>query len=217
MDLENLSTLVKNAKENNYDIEKIIRHLEKEEEYGQRIEKIRHKLEENETKNASLVSQNKKLSDIIDSQKSRVVQLEKLEGLDITSEHLDGLFITVQNIAKVHSVDAKEAFFRLHEDLKNNYDKIIGLKSHLAKLENDTLLKSKELETIVVKIEKFKIIHNQKLKALEILERYQQDGVDPERILVWNRIFKSANLDPKLFEEELRKIGYLKKIIFLNN
>ena len=215
LDLENLSILVKNAKENNYDIEKIIKHLEKEEEYGQRIEKIRHKLEENETKNASLVSQNKKLSNIIDSQKSRVVQLEKLEGLDITSEHLDGLFITVQNIAKVHSVDAKEAFFRLHEDLKNNYDKIIGLKSHLAKLENDTLLKSKELETIVVKIEKFKIIHNQKLKALEILERYQQDGVDPERILVWARIFKSANLDPKLFEEELRKIGYLKKIIII--
>lgn len=211
-DYSKLATVFQNIKDINYDEKKIITYLEKEEDHEQALENIRHKSAESESKNATLLAKNENLAVTISAQESLILQLDNLVKLGITDEHLDILCSVVLDIAKSNNMDAKKAFDVLCVDIENNYDKIIGLKSDLAKLDNDFKLKSKEIEVISTKIENHKLKYKEEQNIIAIIKSLKQK-INPQLIITWNNIFDKANLNPQDFEKQLNNTGNLEKVI----
>ena len=212
-DLPKISNILKQATKDGYDTDKIIKHLEKEEDYNQRIEELVQQLKELRAKEANQTRNVKALSKKIETKKLLVSNLRQLDRLGVKTEDLETIYQTVIGIAKEHNIDEKIALQKLEDDLKNNYSKKHGLRSHLEELQNEIAVKSTELESIQVKIENFKIKNNENKQALETIKTLKQKRIDPLLILTWNKILETLNLKPEIFEEKLLKFSNVSKLI----
>jgi len=211
--LSKLINVLKQATDEGFSTDKIIRHLEKEESYEQRIAELEQQVKQLAAKETIQTRNVKELSKKIDTKKLVVTCLRRLEKLGLKVEDLETLYQTVIGIAKEHNIDEKTALQKLEEDLKNNYHKKLGLSLHLEKLENDISIKSTELESIQVKIENFNIKNKENHHILNIIKTLKQKRIDPFLILIWNKIFETSNLNPKAFEEKLEKFSSVHQLI----
>jgi len=191
----------------------IIAHLEKEQDHEQRLAHFRHKSTELASNNDKLSAKNETLAVTIDAQKSLVSQLDHLEGLGITDEHLGVLYSVIVDVAASHNIESAKAFDVLCDDLRDNYDKIVGLKSYAAKLDVKTQLKSKDIEVLSAKIENLEIKHKQDLQALAILKKYKQHNIDAEVIIAWDKTLESSGLDVNSFGKNLNQFVAFDKLI----
>lgn len=212
-DLQKLVAILKKASDVNYNSGKIINHLQKEESYESQVEKL---VQEQKRLQSTVDNQTKKLESItkeIEEKKSVANIIRNLNKIGIKEQGLQSLYHVVMSIAKNHNINAKAALQRLHEDLKNNYDKKLGLKIHLEKLENDISAKSKELQSVQIKEKDFKAKHEDNLNTLKILKKLKQQGIEHTIILKWHKILESSKLDVGDFSKKIKKIGDLAKII----
>ncbi|HEU05153.1 MAG TPA: hypothetical protein ENH95_08605, partial [Nitrosopumilus sp.] len=212
----NLSKLInalKKAADAGYNIDKIIKHLEKEGSYEQRIAELEQQVKQLRAQETILTRRVNKLSKTIETKKLLVVNVRRLEKIGIKVEDLETMYETVIGIAKENHMDEKAAIQKLENDLRNNYHKKHGLESHLKELQNNISIKSTELESIQVKIENFNIKNNENEQALNILKTLKQKGIDPFLILTWNKILETSSLKPKMFEEKLLKYSSVRQII----
>ena len=79
-------------------------------------------------------------------------------------------------------------------DTTVSYDKKLGLKIHLEKLENDISTKSKQLQSIQLQEKDFKTKHEDSLNTLQILKNLKLQGIGDASILEWSKIFESSKL-----------------------
>jgi hypothetical protein len=166
-DYSKFAAMIQKAKDSDYDEKKIISHLEKEHDYEQRLTNLRHESSELASENDTLSTKNETLAATIDAQESLVLQLDNLEELGITDEHLDVLYTVIVDVAASHNIDSAKAFDVLCDDLRDNYDKIVGLKSFVAKLDAESQLKSKDIEVLSAKIENLEITGNCRNKKIQ--------------------------------------------------
>jgi len=204
-DISKIANILKQAAEDGYDTDKIIKHLKKEENYDLRIEEFEQQLKELRAKEANQTRQFKELSKKIEAKKLLVSNLRRLDRLGVKIEDLETMYQTVIGIAKEYNIDEKDAIQKLENVLRNNYHKKHGLDLHLEELQNNISIKSTELESIQVKIENFNIKNNENKQALEIIKTLKQKRIDPLLIFTWNKILETTNLKPKMFEEKLQK------------
>jgi len=211
--LSKLINVLKQAAEDGYDTDKIITHLEKEENHELRITEFEQQLKQLRAQEAIQTRQIKELSKKIDVNKLLVSNVRRLDRLRIKTEDLETLYQTVSGIAKEHNIDEKTGLQKLEDDLKNNYSKKHGLSSHLEKLQNEIAVKSTQLESIQVKIENFNIKNKENNHALNIIKTLKQNLIDPFLIITWNKILETSNLKPKMFEEKLQKFTNVNQLI----
>jgi len=211
--LSKLINILKQATDEGFSTDKIIRHLEKEESYEQRIAELEQQVKQLAAKETIQTRNVKELSKKIDTKKLVVTCLRRLEKLGLKVEDLETLYQTVIGIAKEHNIDEKTALQKLEDDLKNNYGKKHGLHSHLEKLQNEIAVKSIQLESIQVKIESFNIKNKENNHALNIIKTLKQNRIDPFLIITWNKILETSNLKPKMFEEKLQKFTNVNQLI----
>ncbi len=211
--LPKLIDVLKQAADQGYNTDKIIRHLEKEGIYEQRIAELEQQVKKLEARETIQTRTLNELSKKIETKKLVVAHLGQLEKLGIKVENMETLYRTVIDIAKEHNIDEKTALQKLENDLKNNYSKKHGLILHLQKTQNDIAVKSTELESIQVKIENFKIKNNENEQALETIKTLKQKGIGPLLILTWNKILEISNLKPKIFEEKLQRSSSIHQLI----
>jgi len=212
-DYSKFATMIQKAKDSGYDETKIITHLEKEQDYEQRLTNLRHKSTELVSKNDTLSAKNETLAVTIDAQESLVSQLDNLKELGITDEHLDVLCSAIVDVAASHNIESAKAFDVLCEDIRDNYDKIVGLKSYVAKLDAESQLKSKDIEVLSAKIENLEIKHKQDLQAIAILKKYKQHGIDSKVIITWDKSLESSGLDVDSFYKHLNQFVAFEKLI----
>ena len=211
--LSKLINVLKQAADEGYNTDKIIKHLEKERNYEQRIEELEQQVKQLRAQETILTRKVKELSKKIETKKLLVVYLRRLEKLGIKVEELETLYQTVIGIAKEHNIDEKTALQKLEDDLKNNYGKRHGLSSHLEKLQNEIAVKSTQLESIQVKIENFNIKNKENNQVLNIIKTLKQNRIDPFLIITWNKILETSSLKPKMFEEKLQKFTNVNQLI----
>ncbi len=212
-DLPKLVTTLKKASDVNYNSDKIITHLQKEESHESRVEKL---VQQQKQLQSTIDNQTKKLENItneIEEKQSVATAVKNLNEIGIKEQDLQSLYHVVIDIAKNHDINAKESLQKLYEDLENNYDKKLGLKIHLENLENDISAKSKQLQSIQIQEKDFKTKHEDNLNTLEILKKLEQKGIEHTLILEWHKIFESSKLDVGDFSKKIRQIGDLAKII----
>jgi len=208
-----LIKVLKQAAEAGYNIDKIVKHLEKEANYEQRIEELEQQVKQQQVQETILTRKVKELSKKIEAKKLLVINLRRLEKLGIKVEHLETLYKIVIGVANEYNIDEKEAIQRLDDDLKNNYHKKHGLKLHLEKMQNDIAIRSTELKSLQVTIENFNIKNNQNEQALKTIKTLKQKKIDPLLIIIWHKIFETSNLNPKTFEEKLQKFSTVHQLI----
>jgi len=211
--LPKIINILKQAAEDNYDTDKIINHLEKEGKYEQRIEELKQQTKQLQAQEAIQTRKVKGLSKKIDTKKLLVTNLRQLDRLRIKTEDLETLYQTIIGIAKEHNIDEKLALQKLEYDLKNNYHKKHGLRSHLEKMQSEIAVKSTELKSLQVTIENFNIKNNENEQALKTIKTLKQKRIDPFLILTWNKIFEISNLNPKTFEEKMQKFSTVHQLI----
>jgi len=212
-DLPRLVTILKKASDSNYNSDKIINHLQKEESHESRVEKL---VQEQKRLQSTIDSKTGKLENItkeIEEKVSVATAIRNLNQIGIKEQDLQSLYHVVIDISKNHDINAKDSLQRLHEDLENNYDKKLGLKIHLEKLENDISAKSKELQSVHMQEKDFKAKHEDNLNTLQILKKLKQQGIEHALILEWHKIFESSKLDVGDFSKKIKKTGDLAKII----
>jgi len=207
------ATMIQKAKDSGYDETKIITHLEKEQDYEQRLTNLRHKSTELVSKNDTLSAKNENLAVTIDAQASLISQLDNLEELGITDEHLDVLCSAIVDVAASHNIESAKAFDVLCDDIRDNYDKIVGLKSYVAKLDAESQLKSKDIEVLSAKIENLEIKHKHDLQAIAILKKHKQHGIDSKVIITWDKALESSGLDVDSFGKNLNQFAAFEKLI----
>lgn len=212
-DLQKLVAILKKASDANYNSDKIISHLQKEESHESRVEKL---VQEQKNLQSDIDNQTKKLENItkeIEEKQSVATAIRNLNKIGIKEQDLQSLYHAIIGIAKNHNINAKTAFQKLCEDLENNYDKKLGLKVHLEKLENDISAKSKDLQSVQLQEKDFKTKYKDNLDTLQILNKLKQQGVGDALILKWNEILESSKLDVDDFSKEIKQYGDLAKII----
>jgi hypothetical protein len=212
-DYSKFATMIQKAKDNGYDETKIITYLEKEQDHEQRLTNLRHKSTELVSNNDNLSAKNETLAVTIDVQASLVSQLDNLEELGITDEHLDVLCSAIADVAASHNIESAKAFDVLCNDIQDNYDKIVGLKSYVAKLDAESQLKSRDIEVLSTKIENLEIKHKQDLQAIAILKKYKQHGIDSQVIITWDKSLESSGLDVDSFGKNLNQFVAFEKLI----
>ncbi len=212
-DYSKFAAMIQKAKDRDYDEKKIIAHLEKEQDHEQRLANLRHKSTELASNNDKLSVKNETLAVTIDAQESLISQLDHLEELGITDEHLDVLCSAIVDVAASHNIESAKAFDVLCEDIRDNYDKIVGLKSYAVKLDAETQLKSKDIEVLSAKIENLEIKHKQDLQALAILKKYKRHNISTEVIIAWDKALESSGLDVDSFGKNLNQFVTFDKLI----
>ena len=212
-DYSKFAAMIQKAKDRDYDEKKIIAHLEKEQDHEQRLANLRHKSTELASNNDKLSVKNETLAVTIDAQESLISQLDHLEELGITDEHLDVLCSAIVDVAASHNIESAKAFDVLCEDIRDNYDKIVGLKSYAVKLDAETQLKSKDIEVLSAKIENLEIKHKQDLQALAILKKYKRHNISTEVIIAWDKALESSGLDVDSFGKNLNQFVAFEKLI----
>ncbi|MCH8914962.1 MAG: hypothetical protein IIA82_03860 [Thaumarchaeota archaeon] len=211
-DLQKLVTILKKASDINYNSDKIINHLQKEESHEFRMEKLDQKQKQLQL---TIVNQTKKLENItkeIEEKVSVANIIRNLNKIGIKEQDLQSLYHMIIDISKNHNINAKAALQRLYEDLENNYDKKLCLSGYLKKLENDISVKSKELQSVRLQEKDFKTKHEDNLNTLQILKKLKQHGIEHALILEWNKIFESSKLDVEDFSKLVKQTGDIAKI-----
>lgn len=165
------------------------------------------------SKNDTLSAKNETLAVTIDAQESLVSQLDNLKELGITDDHLDVLCSAIVDVAASHNIESAKAFDVLCDDIRNNYDKIVGLKSYVAKLDAESKSKSKDIEVLSAKIENLEIKHRQDLQAIAILKKHKQHGIDSKVIITWDKALESSGLDVDSFYKHLNQFASFEKLI----
>jgi len=159
-------------------------------------------------------SNTRKLDDItkkIEEKKTVATAVRNLSKLGIAEQDLKILYQMVMGIANNHNINAKDALQRFGKDIKNNYDKKLGLKGVLEKLQNEISEKSTKLKSIQIKEKDFQKIHKDRLGILQTLKRLELQGVEDAKILEWSKIFSSSKLSIAEFSKKIRKAGDLAK------
>jgi len=212
-DLQKLVAILKKASDVNYNSDKIINHLQKEESHESRVEKL---VQQQKLLQSTIDSMTGKLENItkeIEEKISVATAVKNLNKIGIKEQYLQSLYHVVIDIAKNHNINSKAALQKLYEDLENNYDKKLGLKVYLEKLENDISAKSKELQSVQLQEKDFKAKHEDNINTLQILKELKRQGIEHALILEWNKIFESSKLDVGDFSKKIRQAGDLTKII----
>ncbi len=212
-DYSKFAAMIQKAKDSGYDEKKIIAHLEKEQDHKQTLDDLRYKSTKLTSTNDALSAKNEILAVTIDAQESLVSKLDNLEELGITDEHLAVLCSAIVDVAASHNIESAKAFDVLCDDLRDNYDKIVGLKSYVAKLDVESQLKSKDIEVLSAKIENLEIKHKQDLQAIAILKKYKQHNINTEVIVTWDKTLESSGLDVDSFYKHLNQFVVFDKLI----
>ena len=212
-DHSKFAAMIQRAKDDGYDEKKIIAYLEQEQDHEQRLANLDHKSSELASNNDKLSAKNETLSVTIDAKKSLVSQLNHLQELGITDEHLDVLCNIVIDISNSRNIESSKAFAVVCDDIRDNYDKILGLKAYASKLDVKSQLESKEIEVITIKIENLKIKHKQDLEAINILKKYKQKNIDSKVIITWDNTLESSGLDVDSFSKNLNQFESFDKLI----
>jgi len=210
-DLQRLVLILKKTSDANYNSDKIINHLQKEESYESRVEKL---VQQQKHLQSTIDNQTKKLDDItkeIEEKKTVATAVRNLSKLGIAEQDLKILYQTVMGIANNHNINTKDALQRFRKDIKNNYDKKLGLKGILEKLQNEISEKSTKLKSIQIKEKELQKIHKDRLDVLQTLKRLELQGVEEAKILEWSKIFSSSKLSIAEFSKKIRKAGDLAK------
>ena len=211
-DISKLCKILKQAKQCNYDLEKIINHLEKENNHEEQILQYQNQIKQLETQKKDQSKQNKILSNTLEGKSKLVEIIKKFEGTGIEYIHLENLYEIVIGISRQHNVDKKTAIAKLYDDLQNNYDVVLGLKTQIKSLNDEIDIKSIKLESLDTKIENLKIKHKEEQNIITLLKSLKQK-INPHLIITWNNIFEKANLNLQDFEKQLNSTGDLEKII----
>jgi len=115
--LQRIVTILKKASDANYDSDKIISHLQKEETYENTIEN----LVEKQTNLQEIIEvQTKKLENITKEIKEKIsiaTTIRQFTKIGIEEQGLTSLYHMVTGISKDNNINAKDALQRLHEDL----------------------------------------------------------------------------------------------------
>ncbi len=157
----------------------------------------------------------------LDEKKSLLSEIKKLEELKLTVEQVERLRGLIVRISSDHKVDPLQAYNRFEQDILQSYNTILGLRPEASRLEEnkrrieaEISTKKKDLESVEATVsDKIKKLDEKYSKQKEEVEAYNQLralGIDGKRILSWNQIMKSANLDYGTIEGELRNQANLK-------
>ena len=157
----------------------------------------------------------------MDEKKSLLSEIKKLEELKLTVEQVERLRGLIVRISSDHKVDPLQAYNRFEQDILQSYNTILGLRPEASRLEEnkrrieaEISTKKKDLESVEATVsDKIKKLDEKYSKQKEEVEAYNQLralGIDGKRILSWNQIMKSANLDYGTIEGELRNQANLK-------
>jgi len=212
--LSKLCAVIKRSVEANYDFHKIRKHLEKETDYESRISQLEDRIRTLEAREANLEAQNKEISGKIEQNKDQLQQTVQLKKLKIPTSDFIQFSKKIVEISKMHDMPAKNAFNIFVKSLAK-YDTLKGFQKELERIKNEIEKKLSELETLTLKRENFEIKHKENQETIQIIKQLKRQKVAPEQIILWNSIFESSKLDPKVFSKEIEKTGSMNKIITL--
>lgn len=212
-DMEKLVTVLKNSSDANYDTDKIIGHLQKEETHESRIKTFEQRDEKIQTQINGKTAELENITNKVKEKNSIAKQIKNLDEIGVKEHDLHTFYQTIKSIAKRHSIGTIDALKILCVDLEKNYDIKLGLKIHLEKLQGDISLKTQQLQSIQKQESDLRAKYDDELEALQALKHLQKHGIDVDKIQKWGEIFASSKLDVAEFSKKIRKKGDLEKVI----
>ena len=210
--LPKLCTILKRSEENNFDFQKIRKHLGRETNYESRIAQLEDRTHTLEAREANLQAKNEEISGKITQNKDKLQQAEHLKKLRIPTPDFIQFSKKIVEISKMHDISPKNAFSIFVKSL-SKYDTLKGFQKELERIKNEIAKKSFELETLTLKRENFEIKYKDNLDALGVLKKLKHQRVGPELIVNWNKILESSKLDVESFSKQLRQSGNLEQMI----
>ena len=210
--LPKLCTILKRTEEVNFDFQKIRMHLKKEADYESRIAQHEDKIRTLEASEANLEAKNEEILGKFSQNKDKLQQAEQLKKLRIPTPDFIQFSKKIVEISKMHDMPPKNAFSIFVKSLVK-YDTLKGFQKELERIKNEIEKQSSKLEALNLKRENFEIKHKENQEAIQIIKKLKRQKVVPEQLILWNSIFESSKLDPKVFLKEIEKVGSLNKII----
>jgi len=214
IDFKNLSkieNIFSRAAEAGFDLDRIKKHLEKEDQYEARKAQLEDKICELSAREANLKAKIDDISMKISTYEKLLEQLVQLKRVGISADDLTTFSKKLAEVSKSHGISIRQSF---HKFVKNliNYDKLLGYEPELEKIDNEIQKKSQKLESIILRIENLQIKNKENLEAIKTIKELNQKGIVTQSILQWNNIFTISNLNLNEFEKELTQISNINKL-----
>lgn len=159
----------------------------------------------------------------LESKKAYLSEIRKLEESKLSFDQVERLRNLVAKISLDHKIDPAQAYTRFEQEVLQNYNTLLGLKPEIARLEDNKKRIEAEYSSRKKEVESNELVASERIKKLD--EKYSKQraeidayselralGVDGKRVLLWDQIIKSANLDYGIIEGELRNQSNLKNL-----
>lgn len=159
----------------------------------------------------------------LETKKAYLAQIKKLEESKLGFDQIERLRLIVARISQEQKIDPAQAYSKFEQDVLQNYNFALGLRPEVARLEDskkrlesEISAKKKEIESVEIaagdRVRKLEEKYAKQKSEIEAYTELRALGIDAKRILMWDQIVKSSNLDYGAIEGELRNQGNLKNL-----
>lgn len=208
-DLPALANMLKQGSDLKFGVNKVLDQLRKKELLEQTVKKLELELErlaEEEKRQKDLI---KNKSRTIASQRSFILQLNRLKNLGMTAEYLQDLHQVIIDMALAKNLDPRKIVAQFKSEIMNEFSKKLSLQESLQRVKDEIITYSKERDKIRMDTEDLKVTYRGNLNAIHKVQQLEKRGVDAEMIVRWSWVLANSNLNLESLERDLEKYGSL--------
>jgi len=174
--LPKLANLFSRASEAGFDIDRIRKHLEKENQHEARKAQLEDKIQELSARETNLKDKIDDISMKISTNEKLLEQLLQLKRFGISGEDLGIFAKKLKEISKSYGISIKQSFNKFVKNLVH-YNKLLGFEPEVEKINNEIETKSQKLKSIKLEIENLQLKHKDNQEAIKTITELGQKGI----------------------------------------
>ena len=212
-DLDKALTFLQNLREYNYNIKTILEGLmtikslrEEKDNLGSQVNALEKELNnlKNELTKTQLALEKNKLT---------IQRLQELEKLGLNYEKLLELTKLIREMAISRGLDPKQTVEGFFTDIKENYDRKLGLEKELNELEEKIKNAKLQLTQHQDQLDGLKEKYAELSETIESIQQLRRRGIKTANIIAWNRILASSKVKPEDLEKDLQQYSNLRNLL----
>ena len=216
LDIEDVSKLIpvmRHAKSNSYDPQKMVSKLQESDNLDHSIKQQRDTDSELKAQNHSLKRQNSELQAKIRENTPVVKKLDSLESMGVGYDNLDVLCKKIQQISAKNKISEIKAFEKFCNDATKQYDAKLGFENTSNSLQKSITVAKEDLCQVKQSLEVMKKEYQEQDMAIEFLKDLQNKGIFTNSIIQWQNTIKRCGMTLMEFHQEIKNANDLKKMI----
>lgn len=219
LDLKNLddaTRILKALKAQGFEAQRLIAKLKSVETLEEHETQLQRTIDQQREVLQNINEELKLKQNQLSERKHILSEAQKIEETGLTIRDIQSIKETVTRIAANKGKTPREAIRQFREDLRRNYDPLMGLGPEVEALRKEKSRLNRELKELTRKLKNEEKSHTEQIRLLnqqyaskktqiDAYTKLREQGVDDEALKRWSSIMVKTKLPPKVIEAELRK------------